>query len=213
MAALQGLDHAAAVQQHPHVALRDAEDAAHLGAVEHGGGNAGDEDRIGAARTDVGEDPAGPALKALFAEFEKRNPNIKVVVRIFDEDFAHALQDQFGFIALSATEMAAPVFAAAASGADVTNPISVEGELLSLARFTIAADSELNGQTVGQVEDGLKDHLDKANKAPHPDCPVHGVKFDEMIKAITEVKATVTLLDVRIYDFMRSNGYHDRDQV
>jgi multiple sugar transport system substrate-binding protein len=26
-----------------------------------------------------GEDPAGPALKALFAEFEKRNPNIKVV--------------------------------------------------------------------------------------------------------------------------------------
>src|SRR5262249_60404204 len=26
-----------------------------------------------------GEDPAGPALKALFTEFEKRNPNIKVV--------------------------------------------------------------------------------------------------------------------------------------
>ena len=26
-----------------------------------------------------GEDPAGPALKALFAEFEKRNPNVKVI--------------------------------------------------------------------------------------------------------------------------------------
>ena len=26
-----------------------------------------------------GEDPAGPALKALFAEFEKKNPNIKIV--------------------------------------------------------------------------------------------------------------------------------------
>src|SRR5262245_66156266 len=26
-----------------------------------------------------GEDPAGPALKTLFTEFEKRNPNIKVV--------------------------------------------------------------------------------------------------------------------------------------
>src|SRR5262249_35578710 len=26
-----------------------------------------------------GEDPAGPALKTLFAEFEKRNPNIKIV--------------------------------------------------------------------------------------------------------------------------------------
>jgi len=50
------------------------------------------------------------------------NPKINVVVRIFDDDFAHALQDQFGFIALSATEMAAPVFAAAAAGVDVTNP-------------------------------------------------------------------------------------------
>ena len=71
------------------------------------------------------------ALKA-----RSMNPKIKVVIRIFDEDFAHALQDQFGFIALSATEMAAPVFAAAASGVDVTNPISIEGQLLSLARLT-----------------------------------------------------------------------------
>ncbi len=81
------------------------------------------------------------------------NPNIKVVIRIFDEDFAHALQEQFGFIALSATEMASPVFAAAASGIDITNPISVEGQLLSLARITISADSIIAGKTVGYVED------------------------------------------------------------
>ena len=47
------------------------------------------------------------ALKA-----RSMNPKIQVVIRIFDEDFAHALQEQFGFTALSATEMAAPVFAA-----------------------------------------------------------------------------------------------------
>lgn len=88
------------------------------------------------------------ALKA-----RSMNPNIKVVIRIFDEDFAHALQEQFGFIALSATEMAAPVFAAAASGVDVTNPISVEGQLLSLARITISTDSSIEGKTVGYVED------------------------------------------------------------
>jgi voltage-gated potassium channel len=81
------------------------------------------------------------------------NPNIQVVIRIFDEDFAHALHDQFGFTALSATEMAAPVFAAAAAGMDVTNPISVEGQLLSLARMTINQDSTLAGRTVGFVED------------------------------------------------------------
>ena len=81
------------------------------------------------------------------------NPNIQVVIRIFDEDFAHSLQDQFGFTALSATEMAAPVFAAAASGADVTNPISIEGQQLSLARLKIPPSSNLADKTVGYVED------------------------------------------------------------
>jgi Trk K+ transport system NAD-binding subunit len=81
------------------------------------------------------------------------NPKIQVVIRIFDEDFAHALQDQFGFIALSATEMAAPVFAAAAAGADVTNPISIEGQLLGLARITIKPKSIFVNKTVGHIED------------------------------------------------------------
>jgi voltage-gated potassium channel len=81
------------------------------------------------------------------------NPKIQVVIRIFDEEFAHALQDQFGFIALSATEMAAPVFAAAAAGADVTNPISIEGQLLGLARVTINANSPFINKTIGYLED------------------------------------------------------------
>ncbi|MBL8099956.1 MAG: NAD-binding protein [Anaerolineales bacterium] len=81
------------------------------------------------------------------------NPNIQVVIRIFDDDFAHALQEQFGFIALSATEMAAPVFAAAAAGVDVTNPISIEGQLLGLARLTISKNAPFASKTVGYVED------------------------------------------------------------
>jgi len=92
------------------------------------------------------------ALKA-----RSMNPNIRVVIRIFDEDFAKALREQFGFTALSATVMAAPVFAAAAAGADVTNPVSIEGQLLSLARLTIPPGSALAGKTVGFVED--KYHL------------------------------------------------------
>ncbi len=81
------------------------------------------------------------------------NPDIHVVIRIFDEDFAKSLHDQFGFTALSATEMAAPVFASAAAGMDVTNPISVEGQQLSLARMSITKGSELAGKTVGYIED------------------------------------------------------------
>lgn len=82
------------------------------------------------------------------------NPGIAVIIRIFDDDFAEELHTQFGFNALSGTAIAAPAFAASAAGADVTNPISVEGESLSLARLTISADSELDGKTVGQIEDG-----------------------------------------------------------
>jgi Trk K+ transport system NAD-binding subunit len=81
------------------------------------------------------------------------NPKIQVVIRIFDEDFARSLHDQFGFTALSATEMAAPIFAAAAAGMDVTNPISIEGQPLSLARLTIHKSTPLTAKTVGFIED------------------------------------------------------------
>jgi Trk K+ transport system NAD-binding subunit len=114
------------------------------------------------------------ALKA-----RSMNPNIKVVVRIFDEDFAHALQEQFGFIALSATEMAAPVFAAAASGVDVTNPISIEGQLLSLARLVITADAPFANKTVGYVEDNyhlnvvLLRHDHQSEMHPTDKSPLH----------------------------------------
>ncbi len=115
------------------------------------------------------------ALKA-----RSMNPNIQVVLRIFDDDFAHALQEQFGFIALSATEMAAPVFAAAAAGVDVTNPISVEGQLLSLARMTISPNSVFANKTVGYVEDNyhlnivLLRHDHQSDMHPTDKSPLHG---------------------------------------
>jgi Trk K+ transport system NAD-binding subunit len=80
------------------------------------------------------------------------NPKIKVVIRIFDDDFAQSLQEQFGFNALSATAMAAPAFAAAAAGSDITNPITVEGQALSLGRLKVDPDSALKGKTVGETE-------------------------------------------------------------
>lgn len=107
------------------------------------------------------------------------NPKIQVVIRIFDEDFAHALQEQFGFTALSATEMAAPVFAAAAAGADVTNPISIEGQQLSLARMTIPVSSNLADKTVGYVEDNyhlniiLLRHDHQSEMHPTDTRPLH----------------------------------------
>ncbi|MEW6031162.1 MAG: potassium channel family protein [Chloroflexota bacterium] len=107
------------------------------------------------------------------------NPNIQVVIRIFDDDFADELQHQFKFNALSGTGIAAPAFAAAAAGADITNPIQVEGESLSLARLTVQPESDLEGKTVGQVEDGYvvsiilirQDHA--TNFHPTDSTPLH----------------------------------------
>ncbi len=120
-------------------------DARHAGSLESA--------NIMAARTIIlaSQDDAMNLQIALKAR--SLNPGIQVVIRIFDEDFAHSLQEQFGFIALSATEMAAPVFAAAAAGSDVTNPISIEGQLLGLARVTIKPRSLFASKTVGYVED------------------------------------------------------------
>lgn len=75
-----------------------------------------------------------------------------MVIRIFDEEFARALQQQFGFIAPSATGMAAPVFAAHAAEMDVSYPIQIEGQAFCLARLTIASSSKLNGLSVNQIE-------------------------------------------------------------
>ncbi len=79
-------------------------------------------------------------------------PEIRVVIRIFDDDFANALREQFGFQALSATGMSAPIFAATAANADITRPITVENTALSLARFVVTRRSALVGRTIGQVE-------------------------------------------------------------
>jgi len=80
------------------------------------------------------------------------NPDIDVVIRIFDDQFAQEVAEQFGYRALSATGMAAPSFAAAASGIDIARPITVEGQSFSLATLTVGRGSRLAGLPVGAVE-------------------------------------------------------------
>ncbi|HNT25412.1 MAG TPA: NAD-binding protein [Anaerolineales bacterium] len=87
------------------------------------------------------------ALKA-----RRIRPNIPVIVRIFDDEFAQELHEQFGFLAFSATGMAAPAFAAAAVGLEMTRPISLEGETLSLGRLKVLPRSQLINLSVKEVE-------------------------------------------------------------
>ena len=146
-------------------------DARHAGALE--GANIKD------ARTIILASQNDAMNLQIALKARSLNPKIQVVIRIFDEEFAHSLQDQFGFIALSATEMAAPVFAAAAAGADVTNPISIEGQLLGLARVTISTSSPFVNKTVGYLEDNyhlnivLIRHDHTSEMHPTDSRPIH----------------------------------------
>lgn len=97
------------------------------------------------------------------------NPDVDVVVRIFDDDFARALEAQFGFRAMSATGMAAPAFAAAAAGVDITRPITVEGQSLSLARVAVTYRSALIGMTVSEIEQGYDVSIVLLRNAGEPD--------------------------------------------
>jgi len=81
------------------------------------------------------------------------NPRIQVILRIFDDDFAESLQKQFGFKAISATGMAAPIFASAATNIDMTPPLIIDNQPNSLAQFKIDEHSRLVGKTIQEIED------------------------------------------------------------
>lgn len=84
------------------------------------------------------------------------NPKIEVIMRIFDDDFAASLEAQFGFHAMSATGIAAPLFAATAAQVDVTPPITIEGTQHILANINIHTHSRLTGKTVEAIEESYR---------------------------------------------------------
>lgn len=80
------------------------------------------------------------------------NPAIEVVVRIFDYDFATAIEKQFGFTALSASAISAPSFAAAAAGMEITHPITIQGQPMNLARLEVNSNCILADLPFGEIE-------------------------------------------------------------
>jgi Trk K+ transport system NAD-binding subunit len=81
------------------------------------------------------------------------NPNIKVVLRMFDSSLAEKIQRGFGIhTAFSTSALAAPVFAAAATHTQVDYSFHLGDSLMNLAHTTIGSASPLVGRTVTDVE-------------------------------------------------------------
>jgi Trk K+ transport system NAD-binding subunit len=84
------------------------------------------------------------------------NPNVKVVLRMFDAQLAEKVRSGFGIhTAFSTSALAAPVFAAAATRAQIDHSFYVDDMLMNVAHTTVQPGSALVGYTVERVEQEL----------------------------------------------------------
>jgi voltage-gated potassium channel len=80
-------------------------------------------------------------------------PDIKVVLRMFDAELAEKIERGFGIhTAFSASALAAPAFAAAATRAHIEYSFYVGDTLLHVSQITVTPDSPLPGLTMEEAE-------------------------------------------------------------
>ncbi len=90
------------------------------------------------------------------ARIRERNKDIRIIMRMFDDEFARSMADRFDISAvLSASQLAAPAFAGAAIGAEIIQTFKVEERVLVMGRVQIQPGSRLVGAAVGEVEHEL----------------------------------------------------------
>lgn len=78
------------------------------------------------------------------------NPDLRVVLRLFDGDFAARVQHVFAIAAsTSISQLAVPAFTAAMLGSEVIGTIPVDREVLVVARVRVEPGARLAGSTVG----------------------------------------------------------------
>ncbi|MFY1634524.1 NAD-binding protein [Solwaraspora sp. WMMB335] len=80
------------------------------------------------------------------------NPQVHIVLRLFDGDFANRIQQAFNIgISRSVSYLAAPAFAAALMDREVIATIPVNRHVLLVAEVIVAAGSALDGRTLAAV--------------------------------------------------------------
>jgi voltage-gated potassium channel len=90
---------------------------------------------------------------AVALEARELNPGIKVVMRMFDSQLAEKVQHGFKIhTAFSTSALAAPVFAAAATRAQIDYSFYVDDDLMNVARATVHPGSALEGHTIAETE-------------------------------------------------------------
>jgi Trk K+ transport system NAD-binding subunit len=84
------------------------------------------------------------------------NPQVKVVLRMFDADFARRVEKGFGIhTAFSTSALAAPIFAAASMRFNIKSSFYVGDTLLNISEVSVDTGSKIEGWTVEKLEKEL----------------------------------------------------------
>ena len=119
------------------------------------------------------------------------NPNVKIVMRMFDADLAKKIERGFGVhTAFSVSALAAPAFAAASTRANVAYSFYMDNTLLNVSQVTIEPGSPLVGKTLTQIERELDLTIVQYKSATkmdlHPD-PNIVIEGDDCIAVFAEL--------------------------
>jgi Trk K+ transport system NAD-binding subunit len=80
------------------------------------------------------------------------NPQVRVVLRLFDDTLASKFAGAFAMPAISTARVAAPAFIAAATNRKVYQDFELSGKPVHLIDVTVQDHGELVGRTVGEVQ-------------------------------------------------------------
>ncbi|NDJ53524.1 MAG: hypothetical protein GYB68_10620, partial [Chloroflexi bacterium] len=87
------------------------------------------------------------------SRIRENNPNIRLVMRMFDDDFAQVMAERFDISAVfSSSALAAPAFAGAATGTEIIQTFKVADTVLAMGRLEVQPGCRLDGATVREVE-------------------------------------------------------------
>lgn len=107
------------------------------------------------------------------------NPDVRIVMRMFEEAFGRKLAPSLNVdVVLSASALAAPAFVGAATRTEIMQSFKVGNLVMVLSRLEVAAGSQLDGCTVGTLEEELDAAVVLLQCADHVDVtPDRDVSF------------------------------------
>lgn len=114
------------------------------------------------------------------------NPHVRIVVRMWDNQFANQLHHFMGVEAVvSASDFAAPAFAGAALGLEIAQTLRIHGVDYSMIRLKVESGSFLENATIGELqirhEMDIVLHERNGDANVHPDNAIHVHAGDTLV--------------------------------